>query len=93
MITSWEDMLNNELKYQNFSANKCNETTHEAIAKRERPLIVDTILEAVNKGCFSTTLPIVSQDTKNWLIDLNFRIYSNNDELKISWDDGVIRNE
>ena len=93
MVTSWEDIFNNELKYQNFSANNCNETTHEAIAKRERPFVVDTILEATNKGCFSTTLLIVSQDTKNWLASLNFSIYFSNNELKISWDDGVIRNE
>ena len=92
MVTNWEDIFNNELKYQNFSANNCNEIAHEAIAKRERPFVVDTILEAVNKGCFSTTLPMVSQDTRNWLIDLNFRIYSSNDELKISWDDEVIKN-
>ena len=92
MITNWEDIFNNELKYQNFSANNCNEVAHEAIAKRERPFIIDTILEAANKGCFSTTLPIVSQDTRNWLVDLNFHIYSNNNELKVSWNDEVIKN-
>ena len=91
MITSWEDMLNNELKYQNFSANGCNEITHEAIAKRERPFIIDIILEAANKGCFSTTLPIISQDTRNWLASLNFQIYSNSNELKISWSDEMIK--
>lgn len=90
MITNWEDMLNNELKYQNFSANNCNEIAHEAIARRERPFIADMILEAANKGCFSTTSPIISQDTRNWLVGLNFRICLSNNELGIYWSDEIL---
>ena len=91
MITNWEDMLKNELKYQNFSANNCNEIAHEAIARRERPFVADMILEAANKGCFSTTLSIISQDTKNWLISLNFHIYPSNNDLEVSWCDEILK--
>lgn len=76
-----------------LNVKQCNKITHEAIAARERIFISDIILNAANKGCFSTILPTISQDTRHWLTDLNFSISMSNEGLHVCWDDTVIEDE
>ena len=91
MLIDWEDTLNSDINLQKFSAIHCNELTHKAIAMREREFISEIILNAANKGCFSTILPTINQDTKNWLHSLGFSILMNNCGINVCWDDKVIK--
>lgn len=76
-----------------LNVKQCNKIAHEAIAARERRLVSDVILNAANKGCFSTILPTISQDTRNWIYSLGFSTFMNNCGLNVCWDDKVIEDE
>lgn len=76
-----------------LNVKQCNKIAHEAIAARERMLVSDIILNAANKGCFSTILPTISQDTRNWIYSLGFSTFINNYGLNVCWDDKVIEDE
>lgn len=93
MLIDWEDTLNSDINLQKFSAVHCNELTHKAIAAREREFVSEIILNAANKGCFSTILPTISQDTRDWIYSLGFSTFTNNCGLNVCWDDTVIEDD
>ena len=88
-----DDINNVPLEKVELDVRHCNKIAHEAIAARERIFVSDIILNAANKGCFSAILPTINQDTRRWLADLNFSIYTNNDGIHVCWDDKVIEDE
>lgn len=87
------DMNGVLLEKVELNVKQCNKIAHEAIAAREREFVTDIILNAAHKGCFSTILPTISQDTRRWLTDLNFNIYMSNEGLHVCWDDTVIEDD
>lgn len=82
---NWNEMAKiNEDK--EFNADSCNEIAHDAIAKKERDLIMTLIRHAAESGCFRTILPKCHSDTTKWLIDLGFKVYYQG-QTEVSWED------
>lgn len=48
---------------EEFDADLCNEIAHDAIAKKERDLVMTLIRHAAEGGCFRTILPRCHSDT------------------------------
>lgn len=71
---------------EDFDAAICNEIAHDAIAKKERNLIMKLIKRAAESGCFRTILPRCHQDTMKWLEDLGFKVYYQG-QTEVSWED------
>lgn len=71
---------------EEFNAVLCNEIAHDAIAKRERDLIMTLIRHAAESGCFRTILPRCHCDTMKWLEDLGFKVYYQG-QTEVSWED------
>ena len=69
-----------------FNATICNELAHDAIAKKERDLIMTLIRRAAESGCFRTIVPRCHSDTTEWLTDLGFKVYYQG-QLEVSWED------
>lgn len=69
-----------------FNASLCNEIAHDAIARKERDLIMTLIRQAAESGCFRTILPKCHSDTTKWLTELGFKIYHQG-QTEISWED------
>lgn len=89
----YDDIKNVPLEKVELDVRQCNKIAHEAIAARERIFVSNIILNAANKGCFSAILPVINQDTRRWLADLNFNIYPSNDGIYVCWDDKVIEDD
>jgi hypothetical protein len=87
----YDDANNVPLEKVELNVKQCNEIAHEAIAARERIFVSDIILNAAKKGCFSTILPTISQDTRNWINSLGFNTFTNTCGLNVCWDDKVIK--
>lgn len=53
---NWDEVvkLNED---EEFNSTICNEIAHDAIAKKERDLIMTLIRHAAESGCFRTILP------------------------------------
>ena len=79
---NWDEI--NEDK--EFNADLCNEIAHDAIAKKERDLIMTLIRHAAESGCFRTILPKCHSDTTEWLTDLGFKVYYQG-HTEVSWED------
>lgn len=77
------DLNNND---DDFDATVCNEIAHDAIAKKERDLIMTLIRHAAESGCFRTILPRCHPDTTEWLSDLGFKVYYQG-RTEVSWED------
>jgi hypothetical protein len=89
MIT-WNDLNEKldqiDLNNDDFDATVCNEIAHDAIAKRERDLVMTLIRHAAESGCFRTILPRCHPDTMKWLEDLGFKVYYQG-QTEVSWED------
>ena len=82
---NWDEVVEaNEDK--EFNADLCNEIAHDAIAKKERDLIMTLIRHAAEGGCFRTILPRCHSDTMKWLEDLGFKVYYQG-YTEVSWED------
>jgi hypothetical protein len=75
-----------DLNNDDFDATVCNEIAHDAIAKKERDLIMTLIRHAAESGCFRTILPKCHSDTMKWLEDLGFKVYYQG-QTEVSWED------
>lgn len=82
---NWDGMVKIN-KNKEFDANLCNEIAHDAIAEKERDLIMTLIRHAAESGCFRTIIPKCHSDTTKWLSDLGFKIYYQG-QTEISWED------
>ena len=71
---------------KDFDAAICNEIAHDAIAKKERDLVMTLIRHAAESGCFRTILPRCHCDTMKWLEDLGFKVYYQG-QTEVSWED------
>jgi len=69
-----------------FNADLCNEIAHDAVAKKERNLVMTLIRSAAESGCFRTILPRCHSDTMKWLEDLGFEVYYQG-QTEVSWED------
>lgn len=92
-MTTWNELNKidwNEIakvkEDKEFNAVLCNEIAHDAIAKRERDLVMTLIRHAAESGCFRTILPKCHSDTVEWLEDLNFKVYYQG-RTEVSWED------
>lgn len=69
-----------------FNADLCNEIAHDAIAKKERDLVMTLIRHAAESGCFRTILPKCHSDTIKWLESRDFKVYYQG-QTEVSWED------
>ena len=72
-MTTWNELdkinwdgLAEVVEDKEFNAVLCNEVAHDAIAKRERDLVMTLIRHAAEGGCFRTILPRCHSDTIGW---------------------------
>ena len=82
-LSNWSDMVQID---KEFSATTCNKIAHDAIAKRERDLVITLIKQAAESGCFRTILPRCHSDTIKWLESLDFKVYYQG-QTEVSWED------
>ena len=82
---NWDEMVK-VIEDKDFNANLCNEIAHDAIAKKERDLVMTLIRHAAESGCFRTILPRCHSDTTKWLTDLGFKVYYQG-QIEVSWED------
>ena len=82
---NWDEMVE-VIEDKEFNANLCNEIAHDAIAKKERDLVMTLIRHAAESGCFRTILPKCHSDTTKWLSDLGFKVYYQG-QTEVSWED------
>lgn len=92
-MTTWNELdkinwdgLVEVVEDKEFNAVLCNEVAHDAIAKRERDLVMTLIRHAAEGGCFRTILPRCHSDTIGWLEDLGFKTYYQG-RTEVSWED------
>ena len=81
---NWSNMIE-VTSNEEFNAILCNEIAHEAIARKERNLVINLIRKAAESGCFRTILPKCHSDTTKWLTDLGFKIYYQG-QTEVSWE-------
>ena len=81
----WSGMVD-VVEDKEFNANLCNEIAHDAIAKKERDLVMTLIRHAAESGCFRTILPKCHSDTVKWLESLDFKVYYQG-QTEVSWED------
>ena len=82
---NWDGMVE-AIEDKEFNAVLCNEIAHDAIAKKERDLIMTLIRHAAESGCFRAILPKCHSDTTKWLTDLGFKVYYQGN-TEVSWED------
>lgn len=82
---NWDGLVE-VVEDKEFNAVLCNEVAHDAIAKRERDLVMTLIRHAAEGGCFRTILPKCNSDTIKWLEDLGFKTYYQG-RTEVSWED------
>lgn len=82
---NWDGMVE-AIEDKEFNANLCNEIAHDAIAKKERDLVMTLIRHAAESGCFRTILPKCHSDTVKWLESLDFKVYYQGQQ-EVSWED------
>lgn len=82
---NWDGMVE-AIEDKEFNAVLCNEIAHDAIAKKERDLIMTLIRRAAESGCFRAILPKCHSDTTKWLTDLGFKVYYQGN-TEVSWED------
>lgn len=82
---NWDGMVE-AIEDKEFNADLCNEIAHDAIAKKERDLIMTLIRHAAESGCFRTILPKCHSDTMKWLEDLGFKVYYQG-QTEVGWED------
>ena len=81
----WSGMVD-VVEDKEFNADLCNEIAHDAIAKKERDLVMTLIRHAAESGCFRTILPKCHSDTVKWLESLDFKVYYQG-QTEVSWED------
>ena len=81
----WSGMVD-VVEDKEFNADLCNEIAHDAIAKKERDLVMTLIRHAAESGCFRTILPRCHSDTVKWLESLDFKVYYQG-QTEVSWED------
>ena len=84
-LINWDEVAEAK-EDKEFNADLCNEIAHDAIAKKERDLIMTLIRHAAESGCFRTILPKCHPDTTEWLTDLGFKVYYQG-QTEVSWED------
>lgn len=82
---NWNEMVE-VVEDKEFNATVCNEIAHDAIAKKERDLVMTLIRHAAESGCFRTILPKCHSDTVKWLESLDFKVYYQG-QTEVSWED------
>ena len=94
-MTTWKELnknvtttanLVNVVEDEKFNAELCNEIAHDAIARKERDLVMSLIRRAAESGCFRTILPKCHSDTMKWLESLDFKVYYQG-QTEVSWED------